>query len=57
MPLYTAPLTVPNLIEPPLTDPVMPVVSGGSESVIVPLSFEPDCVQLRWNVPVNAPLY
>jgi len=52
-----APLTVPNLIEPPLTVPLMPVVSAGLERVIVPLSFELDSLQLRVNVPLKAPLY
>jgi hypothetical protein len=54
--LYTAPLTVPNLIVPPLTDPVMPVVSGGSESWICPFSFDPDSVQFRVKLPAKAPL-
>jgi hypothetical protein len=32
-------------------------VTAGSESVMVPLSFDPDCCQVRVNVPWEAPLY
>jgi hypothetical protein len=45
------------LIALPLTVPLIPSVDAGDESVILPLSFDPDWVQLRVKVPVYAPLY
>ena len=48
--------TVPKLIVLPATVPLIGMVPLNDESVIVPLSFDPDCVQFSVNVPVNAPL-
>jgi hypothetical protein len=57
-PLYVAPApTAPNVIRPPCTRPVQLYVPFGFESLIDPVSFEPDCFHLRVNVPENAPLY
>jgi hypothetical protein len=43
--------TVPKLMAPPCTVPVMLSVWGGAESLIVPLRFDPDCCQVSVNVP------
>jgi hypothetical protein len=49
--------TVPKLMELPFTVPVMWVGWLPSEEIImVPLTVDPDCCQLRWKVPVNEPL-
>ena len=49
------PPIVPNLIELPFTVPFTFVVPA-VESLIVPLRVDPDCVQLRTNVPLKVPL-
>jgi hypothetical protein len=54
--VIAGPPTVPNLIEPPLTDPWMASVPPGLR-LIVPARFDPDCFQVRLNVPENAPPY
>jgi hypothetical protein len=48
--------TVPKLIVLPLTVPWMAVVVCGSEILIVPLRLDPDCCQVRLNVPWKDPL-
>ena len=49
--------TVPNWIRPPATLPLMGTAPGAVERLIVPLSFEDDCVHCRTNVPLNDPPY
>ena len=48
--------TVPNRIEFPVTTPLRLTVPS-VESLMLPVSFEFDCVQVRVNVPLNAPSY
>jgi hypothetical protein len=48
--------TVPNWIEFPATTPLRLTVPS-VESLMLPVSFEFDCVQVRVNVPLNAPSY
>ena len=48
--------TVPNRIEFPVTTPLRLTVPS-VESLMLPVSFEFDCVQVRVNVPLNAPAY
>ena len=48
--------TVPKRIEPPFTLPWMSGVPGGLESLIVPFSFDPDCVHFSVNEPWKVPL-
>jgi hypothetical protein len=48
--------TVPNEILEPFTCPLTGTVPAVDRS-IVPLSVEAFCVQVRWKVPLNAPLY
>jgi hypothetical protein len=50
--------TVPKLIESPCTVPLMGVLELLKDEILmVPLSFEPDCVQVRVNEPWYEPLY
>lgn len=48
--------TVPKRIRSPVTVPLMVVAPGDVERLIVPVSFDVDCVHLSMNVPVYAPL-
>ena len=48
--------TVPKRIEFPVTTPLRLTVPS-VESLMLPVSFEFDCVQVRVNVPLNAPSY
>jgi hypothetical protein len=41
----------------PFTVPVIGRVTGGAESLMLPFRFDPDCCQVRVNVPWEAPLY
>lgn len=43
--------TVPNRIVLPDSTPLMLSVDGGVESVIFPLTLDPDCTQTSLNVP------
>ena len=47
---------MPNRIEFPVTTPLRLTVPS-VESLMLPVSFEFDCVQVRVNVPLNAPSY
>jgi hypothetical protein len=49
--------TVPKWIRPPVTVPSMVTAPGAVERLIVPVSFDVDCVHRRTNVPVCTPLY
>lgn len=49
--------TVPNRIAPPVTVPLTGTVPPVLDSMMVPANAEPDCCQVKLNVPVNAPLY
>jgi hypothetical protein len=49
--------TVPKWIRPPATAPLMVTAPEPVERLIVPVSFDVDCVHRRTNVPVYAPLY
>ena len=49
--------TVPNLMVLPWTVPLMLRVTGGAESLMLPLTTDPDCCQVSVNVPWKAPLY
>lgn len=50
--------TVPKLIVPPFTVPLIGVGELPSEEIlIVPLRFDPDCCHVSSNVPLNVPLY
>jgi hypothetical protein len=44
--------TVPNRMLPPDTDPLIGTVAPGEERVMLPVSTEPACCQVRVNVPV-----
>ena len=57
VPVYVTTPTAPKLIELPVTVPLMDSLSGGDDSMIVPLRLEPVCVHVRENVPLNSPLY
>ena len=57
VPVYVTTPTAPKLIELPVTVPLMDSLSGGDDSMIVPLRLEPVCVHVRENVPLNGPLY
>jgi len=48
--------TAPNEMALPCTLPLTPYFPLGLESVIDPVSFDPDCVQCSVNVPETAPL-
>ena len=57
VPMYVTTPTAPKLIELPVTVPLMGSLSGGDDSMIVPLRLEPVCVHVSENVPLKTPLY
>jgi hypothetical protein len=57
VPVYVTTPTAPKLMELPLTLPLICKLSGGDDSMIVPLRAPALWFQLRVNVPLKGPLY
>lgn len=57
VPEYVTTPTAPKLMPLPDAFPLISRVSGGDESLMVPLKADPVCVHVSVNVPLNGPLY
>ena len=57
VPVYVTTPTAPKLIALPLTLPLMCRLSGGEESMMLPISAPDVCVHVSVKLPLNGPLY